>query len=363
MPRLEPRSLAILSATASATLIAATLLVALLQDLVGVPDASSVYLWRSSSPRSWAARSARCSRPSAPSFSTTSSSSSRRGPWSSMTPGPYRSTRCCSSQSASSSASWLLSSGPALPRPGPGNARLVPSSFSAASWPRANRRRPCWARSPPSCARRRVPSGSGSASDPTTPASGSRPTPAAATPRARSPSRASGARIDDEVPGRWIRVHRPGPGSRSDASVEAFRVHLQPAERAFGSIWCVRERRLGDPDPTETRLLAATADQVGLALAHDRLAAEVAGRRGGPPERRPEVGPAPVGVARPAHAAGDDPGRRWVARPGRRPQPRRAARVRRRHRSRGGVPEPPRHQPPGPQSDRGRGTHRGARRV
>jgi two-component system sensor histidine kinase KdpD len=31
---------------------------------------------------------------------------------------------------------------------------------------------------------------------------------------------------------------------------------------------------MGDPDPIETRLLAAAADQVGLALAHDRLAAE-----------------------------------------------------------------------------------------
>jgi two-component system sensor histidine kinase KdpD len=42
----------------------------------------------------------------------------------------------------------------------------------------------------------------------------------------------------------------------------------------LGSIWCLRLRGVGDPDRTETRLLAAAADQVGLALAHDALAAE-----------------------------------------------------------------------------------------
>jgi two-component system sensor histidine kinase KdpD len=79
---------------------------------------------------------------------------------------------------------------------------------------------------------------------------------------------------DDEVPDRWIRVHRSGPGSRSEASVEAFRIRMLPAGRGYGSIWCLRNRRLGDPDRTETRLLAAAADQVGQALAHDRLADE-----------------------------------------------------------------------------------------
>ena len=106
------------------------------------------------------------------------------------------------------------------------------------------------------------------------PASGSRPTRAAdSAPRPAAFASLRGA-IDDEVPDRWIRVHRSGLGSRSDAGVEAFRIRLQPAGRAFGSIWCLRERRLGDPDRTETRLLAAAADQVGQALAHDRLAAE-----------------------------------------------------------------------------------------
>jgi two-component system sensor histidine kinase KdpD len=44
--------------------------------------------------------------------------------------------------------------------------------------------------------------------------------------------------------------------------------------RPYGSVWTGRERRLGEPDLTESRLLAAAADQLAQALAHDRLAAE-----------------------------------------------------------------------------------------
>jgi two-component system sensor histidine kinase KdpD len=39
-------------------------------------------------------------------------------------------------------------------------------------------------------------------------------------------------------------------------------------------VWATRDRHLGPPDATETRLLAAAADQVGQALTQDRLAAE-----------------------------------------------------------------------------------------
>jgi two-component system sensor histidine kinase KdpD len=49
---------------------------------------------------------------------------------------------------------------------------------------------------------------------------------------------------------------------------------MEVAGKSQGSIWILRDRRLGDPDATETRLLTAAADQVGQALAHDRLAAE-----------------------------------------------------------------------------------------
>jgi two-component system sensor histidine kinase KdpD len=83
----------------------------------------------------------------------------------------------------------------------------------------------------------------------------------------------SGSKGHDEPAG-WIRVHRARPGSRVTPGDEAFRIHIAASEQPFGSIWCLRPRRLGDPDLTETRLLAVTADLVGLALAHDRLAAE-----------------------------------------------------------------------------------------
>jgi two-component system sensor histidine kinase KdpD len=73
----------------------------------------------------------------------------------------------------------------------------------------------------------------------------------------------------------WFRVHRSHLG-RAPASADGglFRVRLTGDDQALGSLWCLRPRRLGDPDRTETRLLAAAADQVGLALAHDRVAAE-----------------------------------------------------------------------------------------
>jgi two-component system sensor histidine kinase KdpD len=56
--------------------------------------------------------------------------------------------------------------------------------------------------------------------------------------------------------------------------METYRVRIEGGGVPIGSIWAVRDRGHGDPDPTETRLLAAAADQVGQALAHDRLAAE-----------------------------------------------------------------------------------------
>jgi two-component system sensor histidine kinase KdpD len=82
-------------------------------------------------------------------------------------------------------------------------------------------------------------------------------------------------RTPDETPAHWSRVHQPGqarsgqPGGR-----EAYRVRIEGGARQFGSIWALRERGHGEPDQTETRLLSAAADQIGQALAQDRLAAE-----------------------------------------------------------------------------------------
>ena len=79
----------------------------------------------------------------------------------------------------------------------------------------------------------------------------------------------------DDAPARWSRVHQPGQrrGGQTNGAA-AFRVRIEAGPRQFGSIWALRDRGHGEPDKTETRLLSAAADQIGQALAQDRLAAE-----------------------------------------------------------------------------------------
>jgi two-component system sensor histidine kinase KdpD len=82
-------------------------------------------------------------------------------------------------------------------------------------------------------------------------------------------------RTPDETPARWSRVHQPGQSRGGQTpGREAFRVKIEAGARTFGSIWALRDRSRGEPDRTETRLLSAAADQIGQALAQDRLAAE-----------------------------------------------------------------------------------------
>ncbi|MEZ0240646.1 MAG: DUF4118 domain-containing protein [Chloroflexota bacterium] len=83
-------------------------------------------------------------------------------------------------------------------------------------------------------------------------------------------------RMPDDEPARWVRVHNPQPGRSRGAQegVDAYRVRIEAGPSILGSIWAIRPKRLGLPDRTETRLLSAAADQVGQALAQDRLAAE-----------------------------------------------------------------------------------------
>ena len=82
-------------------------------------------------------------------------------------------------------------------------------------------------------------------------------------------------RTPDETPARWSRVHHPG-SCRSGrlAGREAYRVRIEAGPIQLGSLWALRDRNRGEPNRTETRLLSAAADQVGQALAHDRLVAE-----------------------------------------------------------------------------------------
>jgi two-component system sensor histidine kinase KdpD len=72
---------------------------------------------------------------------------------------------------------------------------------------------------------------------------------------------------------RWILVLRPG-GARSAGSDDTYRVRIEASGEPLGSLWAVRSRDLGEPDEVQTRLLAAAADQVGQALSNERAAAQ-----------------------------------------------------------------------------------------
>jgi two-component system, OmpR family, sensor histidine kinase KdpD len=82
-------------------------------------------------------------------------------------------------------------------------------------------------------------------------------------------------RTPGDEPARWVRVHRPAPpGQRQSTGIETYRVRIDAGEQSFGSIVAVRPRSRGEPDRTETRLLAAAADQIGQALRQDLFAAQ-----------------------------------------------------------------------------------------
>ncbi len=84
-----------------------------------------------------------------------------------------------------------------------------------------------------------------------------------------------------DQPARWVLVHHPARTARGADGLDVYRVRIEASGEPLGSIWAERARELGDPNPTQTRLLAAAADQIGQALARDRIedesrAAEVA---------------------------------------------------------------------------------------
>ncbi len=81
-------------------------------------------------------------------------------------------------------------------------------------------------------------------------------------------------RTPGDAPARWTRVHQPSPAVRGATGGDAYRVRMEAAEEVYGSIWGVRPRSRGGPTRSQTRLLSAAADQIGQALRQDRLAAE-----------------------------------------------------------------------------------------
>jgi two-component system sensor histidine kinase KdpD len=81
-------------------------------------------------------------------------------------------------------------------------------------------------------------------------------------------------RMPKDIPAEWVRVHQPTGRSRGPTDVETYRVAIESGGQPLGWIWALRQRASGPPAADETRLLSATADQLGQAIAHDRMAAE-----------------------------------------------------------------------------------------
>lgn len=87
-------------------------------------------------------------------------------------------------------------------------------------------------------------------------------------------------RTPGDTPAAWIRIHawtagRPRAAAPTERSgVATYRVRMEVAGRPVGSIWATRDRRSGHPGRSATRLMSAAADQIGQALAQDRLGEE-----------------------------------------------------------------------------------------
>jgi two-component system sensor histidine kinase KdpD len=78
-----------------------------------------------------------------------------------------------------------------------------------------------------------------------------------------------------DAPAQWVRVHQPAGGrSRGPTDAETYRVLIEAGGATLGSVWALRARADGLPTADQTRLLSAAADQLGQAIAHDRMAAE-----------------------------------------------------------------------------------------
>jgi two-component system sensor histidine kinase KdpD len=84
------------------------------------------------------------------------------------------------------------------------------------------------------------------------------------------------ARRPGDEPAHWVRAHvARAPGERAFATDETqLRVKLESEGEVLGALWARRDRQDGPPTPEETRLLALAADQVALALRREALARE-----------------------------------------------------------------------------------------
>lgn len=88
-------------------------------------------------------------------------------------------------------------------------------------------------------------------------------------------------RTADDEPARWIRTHDPlqraGAPSRPGLDGDVIRIKIETGGTVFGSVWALKLAAAGGPtgpDPAATRLLSLAADQIALGLRRDRLRQE-----------------------------------------------------------------------------------------
>lgn len=90
------------------------------------------------------------------------------------------------------------------------------------------------------------------------------------------PGHVSLGRRPGDTPAVWTRIVQPTRARRPDEALQgrvAYRVRIASTVGTLGSVWALRPRQRGDPDRSQTRLMAAAADQLAGSIARDRLAA------------------------------------------------------------------------------------------
>lgn len=135
-------------------------------------------------------------------------------------------------------------------------------------------------------------------------------------------------RMPGDQPARWSLVHDPARTPRGPDSVDTYRVRIEASGDHLGSIWAERPRDLGEPDPTPTRLLAGRSGRGHRGRRRDDRRkpplraphARRPPRATGPPSARRAAGGAPAGprraprraerLSRPAGAPDARPNRR-----------------------------------------------------
>jgi two-component system sensor histidine kinase KdpD len=77
-----------------------------------------------------------------------------------------------------------------------------------------------------------------------------------------------------DEPAAWTLVVQPGRTARATGS-DLYRVRIEASGEGLGSVWAERDTAAGEPDRSQTRLLAGAADMLGQAVARDRVAHEM----------------------------------------------------------------------------------------